>query len=263
MRKSFTIDFFNFLKENTISFRETESKEGNTTLVYINDFPLCFHLIPLKNISAYSPELFAQMSDEADRQLIHVWEDLWINKTQLVKKRILSLMGITHKIHARQTSVVKLTQAEADVFLTENHLQDSTKAQYRYGLLHKGTIVAVATFSKGRKMTYQAEPFISYELIRFCTLSGSTINGGFSKLLQHFIKEYSVKHLMTYADRDWSVGRSYTKLGFTLEKVMPPTFYYLNQHTLTRQFPNRLTSEQIADCVKIYNSGSLKFVKIN
>jgi hypothetical protein len=39
--------------------------------------------------------------------------------------------------------------------------------------------------------------------------------GGASKIFKHFIKNYEVKRVISYSDKDWSTGGLYEKLNFT------------------------------------------------
>jgi hypothetical protein len=165
---------------------------------------------------------------------------------------------LAKKIHARKTDIVKLNKLQAGDFLNQYHLQGSTSAYYKYGLIHEGELVAVATFSKARTMYDGPVYYRSYELERFASKAGINIVGGLSKLFQHFIKTNHVKHIMTYADRDWSTGESYLKIGFKLIEETHPQCFYIDETTITRFTESQILTPN--NKLKIYNSGSLKFI---
>lgn len=60
---------------------------------------------------------------------------------------------------------------------------------------------------------------------------------------------------MTYADRDWSAGAAYTKLGFTQTAILEPQIYVLDENL------NRLLKKdnQVL-ATEVFNTGSLKFI---
>jgi hypothetical protein len=204
---------------------------------------------------------FSKLSSKTNiihHHVIHVWEDHWIHKTGLIKFRIQSIIGLAKKIHARQTDVIRIDKQQSQGFLNQHHLQGATSAYYKFGLMHKSEMVAVATFSKARTMYDGPVYYRSYELERFASTSGINIVGGLSKLIQHFIKTNHVKHLMTYADRDWSTGEGYLKTGFKLIEETPPQVLYIDELSYVRFSDKQITN--IEHKIKIHNAGSLKFV---
>lgn len=244
------------------------SKEKNLVIHCINT--------NYKDWQTLSPSLFADMCDEASKRkvkLIHLWYDVWANNNELVQKRLLAQAGISKKIFARNTEVVELTKKESTIFFETNHLQKSANANFHYGLMHRNEIVAAISFSKARKMTYEKELFQSYELIRFASMAGYTITGGLSKLVQHFIRTQNAKHIMTYADRDWSDGISYRKLGFRFIENLEPQSFIIDRIGLKRMFIDEIKLSTINGysknlppwkrentLIKVYNSGSAKYI---
>jgi hypothetical protein len=62
--------------------------------------------------------------------------------------------------------------------------------------------------------------------IVICTLKGFIVTGGASKLLKYFINNHG-SSIITYADRTYSNGDLYEKIGFTLLKTNPPSYRYM------------------------------------
>jgi predicted Zn-ribbon and HTH transcriptional regulator len=146
-------------------------------------------------------------SREAGINLIQIFEDEWLYKKNLVKNRIKSLLGVNSKIFARNCTLKEITNSVYRDFVIANHLQGYAPCSYRYGLFYCGVLVAVMSFSKSR---YTKSGF---ELIRFC--STDTVVGGASKLFKHFIKTVQPDSVVSYANRCYSDGNLYLKLGFT------------------------------------------------
>ena len=230
------------------------------------------HLVSLD--SAYQPEELVALQDQFRDNgvfLVHLWEDVWETRSIQVLGRIQSLLGLNKQIHARKTKVTAISQAQADAFLHANHIQASARAKYRYALVADNTIVAVACFSNLRLMRKMGPAYKSAEVIRFASLIGYTVTGGFSKLMKYFIRHYSPDDIMSYADRDWSNGKVYEQGGFKLVSFTAPSVIYLDREKMVRYFPHRIPgqingiSESAADgenlkFVKIFNTGNLKYI---
>lgn len=197
--------------------------------------------------------------------LVHLWEDVWKTKRTQVIGRIASLLGLNKRIHGRKTRVIKITQKEADDFLDLHHLQGSAKSKYRFALQTEDDLVAVICFSNLRYMKKGGPEYRSAELIRFASLTGSTVAGGFTKLLRHFTALYKPDDVMSYADRDWSLGKAYEQAGFVLSEVTPPAELWLDLVTLKRYFTHRLPQNAFGGVedrkyVRIFNTGNLKYI---
>jgi len=268
------LDVHKFLETNQIAF-EINQTLSDFEILYLPDFQLFLHLIDLQNFSSNTLSItyFQKLSEKINQQnqrIIHLWEDVWIGKKDLVQSRILAMIGNFSRLNARHCVIARIDKPTADKFLHENHLQGSVKAKFKYGLFLKtqyvgkflnkqsvdNELIAVATFSGGRTFKEgERKDFRSYELIRFASLRGFVVVGGMDKLLKAFIAEHSPDDIMSYADRDWSDGRSYLKLGFDKIGLLSPQCFIVDENSKQRSLTNE-------DSYTIVNAGSLKFVKI-
>lgn len=160
-------------------------------------------------------------------RLIHIFEDEWINKKDILSSMITNIMGNTKKrVYARECEVIKIDNASiVNNFLIENHLQGICPSTIKYGLYHNGDIVSVMTFGKSRHFIGNGK--YEYELLRFCNKKDYNVIGAASKIFKHFIKEYDPLNVVSYADRRWSIGNLYEKLGFILYNKSKPNYYYV------------------------------------
>ena len=161
-------------------------------------------------------------------QLIHVFENEWKEKSNIVKSRIQNLFGIYEKtVFARKCSIRELSSKDCKQFLLENHIQGPVNAKVNLGLFYDNDLVSLMTFGKTRfSKKYE------WEMLRFCNKLGYHVPGAASKLLKHFEKEYQPKSLVSYADRRWSQGKLYEALGFTLDHISPPNYWYFKANTV-------------------------------
>jgi hypothetical protein len=176
-----------------------------------------------------------KMCKDNDIQLIHIFEDEWNNKRNIVKSRIKNLLGIYDKIiYARKCSIELIDYKSTFEFLEENHIQGNIKSSINIGLKYNNTLIAIMTFGKNRIALGSKSKDNCYELLRFCTKQGYHVIGGASKLLKYFEKNYNVKKLISYADYRWSCGNMYHKLGFKLTHISKPNYWYLEPNCLKR-----------------------------
>lgn len=277
-----------FLEINQIPF-EFVDNQSVFELIFLPQSSLCLHLIDLQTFqqNQLSVTYFQAISDQSNAQnqrIIHLWEDVYLSKPELVKSRILAILGIFTRLHARHCFIERIDKPTADNFLEINHLQGSVKAKFKYGLYLKPQyverfvhtvvygerdndtpkiiaplLIAIATFSGGRTMKEgERVNKRSYELIRFASLKGYVVVGAMDKLMKAFSEEHQPDDIMSYADRDWSDGRSYFKLGFTKVEYSWPQTFCINLSTLKRFPISRLTQEKY---LEIFNTGSIKFIK--
>jgi hypothetical protein len=83
------------------------------------------------------------------------------------------------------------------------------------------------TFSKLRKAVGMNHKEGSYELARFCNEKNTAVIGGASKLFQHFIQNYKPKYVLSFANRDWSIGNLYEKLQMSFKNYTTPGYFYV------------------------------------
>ena len=164
--------------------------------------------------------------------LVHLWEDQWLEHSDIVRSRLLSILGRSTRLMARNLVSRRIDAATVDAFLLENHLWGATKARYRYGLYTKADeqLVAVASFSARwnvRRGGAGDEPRASHELIRYCSRRGESVVGGISKLLKAFQRDADPDEIVTVIDRDWGAGDGWATLGFQPLKRLPPVTFYV------------------------------------
>lgn len=194
-----------------------------------------------------------------DLHLIHIWEDLWKKREGIVKSRIISLLGSSERVFARKTKVVKLNKPELLDFLTQHHLNEPANGKHKYGLILGNELVAVAAFSASCPVHRDGVVYKSHQLIRFCNKNGKTVVGGLSKLISYFIKKHEPEDIMSYADLDWSNGKSYSRLGFHKIGLLAPQPFYINLSTMNRLY--KLNSlEEKSDLLECMNQGSIKYL---
>ena len=79
----------------------------------------------------------------------------------------------------------------------------------------------------------------SVPCIDLCNKINANVIGGASKLLKHFIGTYQPKEIISYADRRWSTGNLYDKLGFSSDHNSNPNYFYIINNSREHRFKYR------------------------
>ena len=150
--------------------------------------------------------------------LFHIFEsdnlDIWLS---MINNRL----GFNERIYARKCIIKELKSTEIKDFLNNNHLQGFINSSINLGLCYNNELVSVMTFSKPR-----FNKKYDYELIRFCNKLNTSVIGSASKLFNYFIKNYNPKSIISYANRRFSNGSIYEKLGFKFLRKTAPNYFY-------------------------------------
>ena len=112
-----------------------------------------------------------------------------------------------------------MTFKEAQQFCNDNHLQGHATFSIGFGLMLRGELVSLMTFSKSRY-----DKNFDWELIRFVNKLGTTVVGGASRLLKHFRKLHPTDSIISYAATSWSSGNLYKQLGFEYAGRTEPNY---------------------------------------
>ena len=214
--------------------------------------------------------------------LFHIFEDEWIHKKEIIKSVIQYKLGlINNKIYARKCIIKEVTNKASKEFLDKNHIQGGINSPIRLGLFYNNELVSIMTFGKLRRNVGIKSKKGEYELYRFCNKINTIVIGSASKLLNYFIKNYDVNYILTFADRRYSSGDLYGKLGFNFIWSTLPNYWYFSQKDKIRyhrfKFRKKMLIKKGYDknkteheimlergYLRIYDCGNIKYeLKIN
>jgi len=200
---------------------------------------------PMFNTPEMSPEkhlLKTELCEKQDIQLLHIFENEWIvpHKREIWKSMIRNKLGLnTRRFGGRELEVKELVskkeKAECVKLINDNHMQGSgAVGPIRFGLFKDEELISVMTFGRTRHLRKSPPLSELVEIIRFVTLKNTNVMGGAKKLLKAFEKNYKTKKLVSYANRRWSKGDLYSKIGFTLDSTSIPGYYIFHQSNILK-----------------------------
>ncbi|RXK47516.1 hypothetical protein [Aquirufa rosea] len=247
---NFFDDLSLFFKEIELSVEYREELFGRT--YFLPSLAIQMHAISLSAFQGMKQELDEIAWQELmwsvwdkSNERICLWEDIWVKRQDWVKTYFLHRKQGIKSIFARDLRVIPLKKDQVNNFLDQEHLLGAIKAKYYLGLvvpLHRQfrnitsdyviegqKLVGVAAFSKPIIMNEAGlEGQRSGELIRYCSIQGSRIVGGLSKVIQSYLTLEKVDNLMTYIDLEWNRGNGYQSIGFQQVQITPPILFQLD-----------------------------------
>lgn len=163
-------------------------------------------------------------SNEKGIKLIHIFEDEWLDKRDIVLSKIkhLCLLDNSPKIFGRKTFVHKIDKNEGEKFLEKYHIQGKGISSLYYGAYFRNQLIAVMSFKKENNEN-------EWELTRFASDYNYICCGVGGKLFRCFIKEYNPTLVKSFADRRWTINEKnnlYIQLGFNFDSYIPPDYRY-------------------------------------
>ena len=186
-------------------------------------------------------------------RLIHIFEDEWIYNQEIVKDRLKHILNKNDckRLYGRNCTVREISSSEKNDFLNIYHIQGKDTSSIKIGAFYNNELIAVMTFGKLRLALGNRDQNVNtVELMRFCTKY--IVVGISSKMLSYYIKKYNSQKIISYADRRWSIGNLYEKLGFKKISTSIPSYWYL------KNYLNRVHRFSFRKCIldkklKIYN----------
>lgn len=176
-----------------------------------------------------------EMCEGKGIRLIHVFEDEWDFKKDIVKGIFCGLLNKCDIIYARKCEVREITASESRGFLDSNHIQGYIPSKVNIGLFNNNELISVMTFGKVRINLGQKNVEGGYEMFRYSTMIGKKVIGGASKMFKYFVDKYEPMKVLTYADRRLFLGGVYSHLGFKLDHISKPNYFYVvNNHRENR-----------------------------
>ena len=214
-------------------------------------------------------------------KLIHIFEDEYINKKDIVLNKLLHILGKcenSYRIMGRKCEIKEITYNQSKEFLEKYHIQGGVSSTKYLGAFYNDKIIGVMTFKKVKDN--------KWELTRFASDYNYICQGVGGKLFSYFIKKYNPKEISSFADRRWTIDENnnlYTKLKFKLVKSTPPDYHYqmsslgmkrvhkfnFRKQNILKKYGNKynlnemMTEKEMCKIIganRIYDCGLLKYI---
>lgn len=189
-------------------------------------------------------------AEQAGYRLIHVWEDDWFDRRELVLRALAHRLGassdllralpdadptIAERAYARTLSVMEVDGKRARAFWQANHLQGPVGSQRYFALVDDErrirALLGIGPTNHGSRA--EAVPGV-WDVQRYATRG--IIPGGFTRLLAHATKRLRAEGVLvetwtSFSNDDLSDGGMYRAAGFDADKHQAPSYWYVGART--------------------------------
>lgn len=190
-------------------------------------------------------------------KLIHIFEDEWNNKKEIVKSKLLNLFGKNNNpiIGARKCEIKEINSDIKNMFLEKNHIQGGDKSKIKYGAYFNDKLIAVMCFDTNINSKLNNN---IWELSRFAIDINYRVPGIAGKMIKKFINDFKPNKIISFADRRWTLDKDnnlYINLGFKLTKILKPDYRYVDSNFKKRIHKTNFRKQKI---IKLFNNVDIK-----
>lgn len=154
-------------------------------------------------------------SENAGINLVHVFQDEWLNKHEIVKSMISHRLGVAkRRIFARKCSVREIDKRTAKIFLNANHIAGVAPAFCHLGLFLNEELISVLSLRRPFNKKYRIENVA--EIARFASALNTSVVGGLGKLMKAATQkciDVGFHGILSYADLRYGRGHCYEHVG--------------------------------------------------
>lgn len=180
--------------------------------------------------------------------LIQIFEDEMVLHKDIVLSKLSHLLKLDinkEKIYGRLVKIQEINNKIAKTFLNKNHIQGFASSTIYLGAFYHEKLIGVMSFKKEKNNNWELNRFATDYNYNCCGIGG--------KLLKKFEILYQPKQIKSFADRRWTLNETdnlYIKLGFKLDKTIPPDYKYIKNNQMKRIHKFNLRKQSL---VKKYN----------
>jgi hypothetical protein len=183
---------------------------------------------------------------------LHIFEDEWRDKKEVLKKKILHLCGKTEKvIGARKLKFVSCFSEDITAFVNQYSIDPiPPDPSYCLKIMFENRIVGAVMFS---------EDDSGLLLANICTDQLASYPGLMGKVVAFTKKTYHYSQLTAFADLRLSTGDVYVKSGWQAIQRTTPDFYYVFNGEKVHQAICPPEWRDYGEIPRIYDCGKTKY----
>lgn len=166
-------------------------------------------------------------------QLIHVWEDDWSNKKDLVKEFIKS--RIIKNDECLNCVVKEIDEISGYDFLQEHHIYGGIKNRKHLGAFYNDELVGVLSFTETKKTGY-------FEIQRIFVQNDDMFNS----MLKYFEETYKPLEISVNINLDILDVKMYEQYGFVRTNVLKPTCTWVVNGV--RKLKSNFSKSKLVEC---------------
>lgn len=160
-------------------------------------------------------------------RVIHILESEWIHTKDIVKSKLMEILGIKLTVNSSKFTVKTIDRKTARAFLLENHVKGIAITRDNIGLYNGKDLVSVMSLKLENN---------SINIRRFAQLYPTT--NGFKKMISYIESNYKITNIYTNEDIRWSTENEQILLseGFEVDGFIEPNYYYVYGNKTYKQY---------------------------
>lgn len=159
-------------------------------------------------------------------RLIQIFEDEWVNHRRICEYKLREICDLnnSYKIGENEYIIRSVTNKQTVYnFCEKYHIQGKTSFSVCIGAFYNNELIAVMTFKRLIQNNYiinRMAANFNYQIINFK-----------ENAIYYFINKHTFGNLSIKLNRRWASDyKSYEKIGFSLDSIIPPKCFYYNKN---------------------------------
>lgn len=196
--------------------------------VYLPELKLAFEFNGLYwHSEEYLPtDYHKNKSDECKRlgiELIHIYDDDWVSKTDIVKTIVKKKIGIVDSFNNKH-SISLVDKAVATVFLEENNILGYVDNDINIGIYvngddgDDGVLISILSLKSNEN---------GFDIVGVCDNKYMMPVDGFHYMFNFLIRNFKMNYVTFLVDRDFGYIDGLIECGFELIETTPPSSKYI------------------------------------
>lgn len=228
-------EIYTFISENigkeAVSKNARNMINGNEIDIFVNDLMLGIEFDGLfwhgENIKSNDYHLNKTLLCESKNiDLIHIFEDEWDEKKNIVKSNLLKIIGcVENVVNSNECTIKEIDLKTANLFLNNNDLKGQCRSNINIGLYYNDELVSVMSLSYTHYFNNDFKN--DYIIKRCCDKTNTLVINSKELMLNYFENTYKPKNIVIFVDRRWFIKNDYKYNGFKLNKILKPNYFYV------------------------------------
>lgn len=237
--------------KNELNFNVEKIKINNNEIdIYVNEFKLgiefnglYWHSNLYKDINYHLAK--TELCNKNNIKLLHVFEDEWVYKKEIVKNIIKSNLNIYDNIISFNECIITVIDNKtANEFFIINHIDGAFDCKINIGLFYNEELVSAMGINYNSNVI---------NIQRTCDRVNFKVINSFNKMLNFLIKTYNPTQINYYLNRRF-YNDSDTPFDFSFVGYIIPIASYFRKGDLIRTNKENLNFDNL----KIYDCGLIK-----
>lgn len=249
------LEIFKFI-QSLINFKIYRNKRkflnGSEIDLYVDEFKIGFEFDGLYwHSSIFKDNDYhlnkTNIGELKSIKIIHIFEDEWNFKNDIVKSIIRSKFKIYENIiDAKYCRLIKIDDTDTHEFITNNSLFKYKKCNLNVGMFYENDLICIMQLNITND---------NCEIINLCHKINNKIDNLLLKYVE-YLKDLNIQHIFINIDRRYCDDELYTEFGFNIIEIQKPKCHYFKNNEYIRYFEDEFPDNE--KLLKIYDCGYYK-----